>query len=119
VSYTSFELAYTVRQFISCAFYLGIYTNNYDGSFNAKQGFPVFATVIIANYISKKDDKSALGTLNDQDIGIITELGKDPNIADRIVASMAPSIFGHVGIKRAIALALFGGEPKDPGKSLL
>ena len=29
---------------------------------------------------------------------------------------MAPSIYGHEDVKRAIALALFGGEPKDPGK---
>ena len=29
---------------------------------------------------------------------------------------MAPSIYGHEDVKRALALALFGGEPKDPGK---
>jgi len=33
----------------------------------------------------------------------------------RIVASMGPSIFGHDYIKRGLALALFGGEPKNPG----
>lgn len=33
----------------------------------------------------------------------------------QIFASVAPSIFGHEDIKRAIALTLFGGEPKDPG----
>ena len=29
---------------------------------------------------------------------------------------MAPSIYGHEDVKRALALALFGGEPKDPGE---
>ena len=29
---------------------------------------------------------------------------------------MAPSVYGHEDIKRALALALFGGEPKDPGE---
>ena len=35
------------------------------------------------------------------------------------MASIAPSIYGHEDIKRGIALALFGGVPKDPGKYLL
>lgn len=33
----------------------------------------------------------------------------------QIVASIAPSIYGHDDMKRALALAMFGGEAKDPG----
>ncbi|KAK6104413.1 MCM2/3/5 family protein [Brugia pahangi] len=93
----------------------GIYTNNYDGSMNSKQGFPVFNTVIYANYISRKD-KIASDSLTDEDIQIIRQLSKDPQIAERIFASIAPSIYGHDDIKRAIALALFRGEQKNPGE---
>ena len=33
----------------------------------------------------------------------------------QIFASVGPSIYGHEEIKRALALAIFGGEPKNPG----
>merc|ERR1719150_3665263 len=61
----------------------GVYTNNYDGSLNTAQGFPVFATVIMANHILRKDGNNATKNLTDDDI------------------------------KRGLALALFGGQPKD------
>jgi len=93
----------------------GIYYNNYDGSLNTKNGFPVFATVIQANYVSKKEDKLSYQTLTDEDVKTIVELSKEEKIATRIFASMAPSIYGHEDIKRALALCLFGGEPKNPG----
>ena len=31
----------------------GVYSNSYDSSLNTKNGFPIFATVIIANHIVK------------------------------------------------------------------
>jgi DNA replication licensing factor MCM2 len=75
----------------------------------------VFATVIEANYISKRDNKLVVSSLTDEEERRILALSKDERIADRIIASIAPSIYGHEDIKRALALALFGGEPKDPG----
>ena len=47
------------------------------------------------------------------------KLSKDHRIGERIVSSIAPSIYGHDFIKRGIALALFGGQPKNPGYNLL
>ena len=44
---------------------------------NTKNGFPVFATVIQANYISKKEDKLSYQTLTDDDVKSIVELSKD------------------------------------------
>ena len=41
---------------------------------------------------------------------MIRELASQPDIADRIFRSIAPSIYGHEDIKVAIALSLFGGE---------
>jgi len=93
----------------------GIYYNNYDGSLNTQNGFPVFATVLQANHISKKEDKLSFHTLSDEDVKAIVELSKDEKIATRIFASIAPSIYGHEDIKRGIAMSLFGGEAKNPG----
>ncbi|VEL36793.1 unnamed protein product [Protopolystoma xenopodis] len=94
----------------------GIYTHSYDNSLNTKQGFPVFSTVIIANNVVRKDDKAAVETLTDEDVKMILKMSKDENISARIFSSIAPSIYGHDDIKRGIALALFGGESKNPGK---
>lgn len=94
----------------------GVYTNNYDGSLNTEQGFPVFSTVIMANHIVVKDCKQVVSSLTDEDVATIQKLSKDPRIAERIITSMAPSIYGHDFIKRALSLSLFGGESKNPGE---
>ena len=73
----------------------GVYTNNYDGSLNTAQGFPVFATVLLANHIAKKDGSASTKSLTDEDIKAIVALSKDERLAERIVASIGPSIYGH------------------------
>ena len=54
-----------------------MYTNSYDRSLNTANGFPVFATVIEANYISKIEDKTAVDNLTDEDVRAIQNLTKD------------------------------------------
>jgi DNA replication licensing factor MCM2 len=91
----------------------GIYRNNFDAALNSKNGFPVFSTILEANYIRKKDDQYASTHLTEEDEKMIRQLSKDPRIAKRIIKSIAPSIYGHEDIKTAIALSLFGGITKD------
>ncbi|KAM7468806.1 hypothetical protein LguiB_016368 [Lonicera macranthoides] len=91
----------------------GIYTNNFDLSLNTKHGFPVFATVVEANYVTKKQDLFSAYKLTQEDKEEIEKLSKDPRIGERIVKSIAPSIYGHEDIKTAIALAMFGGQEKN------
>ncbi|KAJ3172040.1 MCM DNA helicase complex subunit [Geranomyces variabilis] len=92
----------------------GVYRNNFDVSLNTRNGFPVFATIIEANHISKKEDAFASFRLTEDDQKEIRGLAKDPKILHRIIKSIAPSIYGHEDIKTALALAMFGGVFKNP-----
>ncbi|CAA9956843.1 MCM2 ATPase [Pyrenophora teres f. maculata] len=95
----------------------GIYRNNYDAALNNKNGFPVFATILEANYIVKSHDQLAGFRLTEDDEKEIRRLSKDPRIVDKIINSIAPSIYGHTDIKTAVALSLFGGVSKEaPGR---
>ncbi|KAF2876361.1 MCM2/3/5 family-domain-containing protein [Massariosphaeria phaeospora] len=95
----------------------GIYRNNYDAALNNKNGFPVFATILEANHVVKSHDQLAGFRLSEEDERQIRELAKDPKIVDRLINSIAPSIYGHTDIKTAVALSLFGGVHKEaPGK---
>jgi DNA replication licensing factor MCM2 len=66
----------------------GIYTNNFDLSLNTKNGFPVFATVVEANYIAKKQDLFSAYKLTDEDKAEIEKLSKDPRIGERVCYQM-------------------------------
>lgn len=94
----------------------GVYRHNVDPAINIMNGFPVFSTVIEANFVRKVEDAHAETELTDDDIREIRSLSQDSRIAERVFASIAPSIYGHANIKRALALALFGGQPKEVGE---
>lgn len=90
----------------------GVYRNNYDAQLNNRNGFPVFATILEANNIVKSHDQLAGFRLTEEDEHQIRALSRDPQIVDKIVDSIAPSIYGHTDIKTAVALSLFGGVAK-------
>lgn len=98
---------------------IGIYKNSYDGVLNAKNGFPVFATVIEANNIKRReggsnnDDSSSPYQITLEEERTFRAMASQPDIISKIISSIAPSIYGHKYIKTAIAAALFGGVPKD------
>lgn len=62
----------------------GIYTNNFDLSLNTKNGFPVFATVVEANYVTKKQDLFSAYKLTQEDQEEIEKLAKDSRIGERV-----------------------------------
>ncbi|TPX13351.1 uncharacterized protein E0L32_006324 [Thyridium curvatum] len=90
----------------------GIYRNNYDAQLNNRNGFPVFATILEANNVVKSHDQLAGFRLTEEDEHEIRKLARDPQIVDKIVNAIAPSIYGHTDVKTAVALSLFGGVAK-------
>jgi len=95
----------------------GIYRNNYDAQLNNRNGFPVFATILEANHVVQAHDQMAGFSLTEENEREIRALSRDPQIVNKIIASIAPSIYGHTDIKTAVALSLFGGVGKEaPGK---
>ena len=92
-----------------------IYTHAPDAGLNARHGFPVFATALEANHVARRSDAEAAFRLTDDDRAEMRALAADPRIADRVAASIAPSIYGHTNVKFGLALALFGGQEKHRG----
>ncbi|KAK2946594.1 putative DNA replication licensing factor MCM2 [Blattamonas nauphoetae] len=94
---------------------IGIYVNQYDAGINRQNGFPVFSTRIEANRVALKS-KTPLGSegqlSTDEEEAAINELSKKPDIAERIFASVAPSVYGNEELKRAVCLAMVGGTPQ-------
>lgn len=89
----------------------GIYAHSQQGLSRDKSGFPVFGTVIEANSIqSRSGNPNAF--LTDKERAQMQALSEDPHIGERIIRSIAPSIYGHRHVKTAVALSLFGGCQK-------
>lgn len=91
----------------------GVFEHCFDASLTIKSGFPVFSTFIHANHVTKREDASSALNLSESDIQKIFALARDPQIGDRLVQSIAPSIYGHDFCKMALAMSLFGGVPKN------
>mmetsp|Transcript_9781 Transcript_9781/g.34428 ORF Transcript_9781/g.34428 Transcript_9781/m.34428 type:complete len:900 (+) Transcript_9781:156-2855(+) len=92
----------------------GVYAHAYDTGLSGRAGFPIFSTNIEANHVSKRTTgKATSGAISEDDKRKIVRLSRDPKIVERIVASIAPSIYGQQHVKRALALAMFGGCAKN------
>ncbi|KZP32292.1 ATP dependent DNA helicase [Athelia psychrophila] len=76
-----------------------------------------FKSLILANNINLLSSKIGGGIaqtpLTDTDIRSINQLSKRTDIFPLLSSSLAPSIFGHDHIKRALLLLLLGGAEKN------
>ncbi|KAK4981645.1 hypothetical protein LTR28_003012, partial [Elasticomyces elasticus] len=94
---------------------VGIYRSM--GNRNGGAGSSIFRTVILANNIILLSSKSGGGiaqaTITDTDIRNINKLSKQRKVFDLLAQSLAPSIYGHDYIKRAILLMLLSGTERN------
>ncbi|EHK99403.1 putative DNA replication licensing factor mcm3 [Glarea lozoyensis 74030] len=94
---------------------VGIYRSL--GNRNAGHNTALFKTTILANNIVMLSSKSgggiAAATITDTDIRNINKVAKKKNLFDLLSQSLAPSIYGHEFIKKAILLMLLGGMEKN------
>lgn len=71
-----------------------------------------FDLVLDGLSIEREDHEFDEIKITPEDEEVIRELGGSPDIYDRMISSIAPSIFGYEEIKEAMALQLFSGVAK-------
>ncbi|MFH0896593.1 MAG: minichromosome maintenance protein MCM, partial [Candidatus Bathyarchaeota archaeon] len=72
-----------------------------------------FELFLDANSVDVAGRESEIVQISPEEERAILELSRDPRIHDKIVRSIAPSIYGYDYIKEAIMYLLFGGIPKS------
>jgi len=71
-----------------------------------------FSSYLDLNYIEVSEKGVEEVEITPEDEVKIREAAKDPMIVEKVIKSIAPSIYGMDEVKEAIAYLLFGGEPK-------
>ncbi len=69
----------------------------------------VYQKFVDANNIEFTEQEFEEIQIGDEDLKKIKKLAKDPKVVEKIVQSIAPSIYGHTEAKEAVALQLCGG----------
>ncbi|KAF2401828.1 DNA replication licensing factor MCM3 [Trichodelitschia bisporula] len=94
---------------------VGIYRSL--GNRNAGHSSSTFRTLLLANNVVQLSSKSGGGiaqaVITDTDIRNINKIAKSRKVFEMLSQSLAPSIYGHDYIKKAILLMLLGGMEKN------
>jgi DNA replication licensing factor MCM3 len=87
------------------------------GNRNANHNSALFKTVVLANNVvllsSKSSGGLATASITDTDIRNINKVAKKKDLLGLLSQSLAPSIYGHDYVKKAILLMLLGGVEKN------
>ena len=92
---------------------VGVYRALSRSGSNPSGGGGAFKTVLLVNNVQILGRDTSQLTFSPQDVRMIKELGKDPEILSILGRSLSPSIHGHAVIKKALALQLLSGCEKN------
>ena len=92
---------------------VGVYRALSRSGNNPSGGGGAFKTVVLVNNVQILGRDTSQLTFSPQDVRMIKELGKKPDILAILGRSLSPSIHGHTVIKRALALQLLSGCEKN------
>lgn len=111
------DLVDTVRpgDRVSC---IGVLQSIPDFSKKGGGKLATFHVNMNANFITPEEKEYENLEISEEEVRQIIELSQNPYVHDRIIDSIAPSIYGYRDIKESIALLLFGGVPKNLGDGL-
>ncbi|GAB4828625.1 MCM DNA helicase complex subunit [Ancistrocladus abbreviatus] len=73
----------------------------------------VFRTVLIANNVSLMNKEANAPIYASEDIRNIRKIAEREDTFDLLANSLAPSIYGHIWIKKAVVLLMLGGIEKN------
>ncbi|MFA6073518.1 MAG: minichromosome maintenance protein MCM [Candidatus Woesearchaeota archaeon] len=76
-----------------------------------------FDLMIEANYLEPMQEEFSSIILSPEEKEELIQISKDPNVYEKFIDSIAPTIYGHDRIKEALVLQLFGGcrKKQDDG----
>ena len=72
-----------------------------------------FDIVLESNYVEPVEEDYSQINISPEEEAEIHALAKDPDVLNKLIGSLAPSIYGHERIKEAMMLQLLGGVKKQ------
>ncbi|KAG9133061.1 hypothetical protein Leryth_025916 [Lithospermum erythrorhizon] len=70
-------------------------------------------TVLVANNVSLLNKAASSPAYDEEDIKNIRKISQRDDLFELLASSLAPSIYGHLWIKKALILLMLGGVEKN------
>ncbi|NQV08312.1 minichromosome maintenance protein MCM [Candidatus Woesearchaeota archaeon] len=78
-----------------------------------------FDLLIESNYVESIEEGFFDIEINEKEVEEIKEISKDPKLYEKLINSVAPSIYGYKRVKEALLLQLVGGVRKVRGDGMI